>query len=256
MARIVLVTGGFDPLHSGHIEYFKAARRLGDKLVVGLNSDDWLKRKKGRAFMPFTERSKIAANLRMVDCIVDFNDDDGSARDAIRWVRKNWPDDTIVFANGGDRTQDNIPEMDIEDPDLEFVFGVGGEDKMNSSSWILESWTYPRTERAWGHYDVLREYPGCKLKELVVEPNRCLSYQRHEHRNELWYVRSGTGQAVVQNGIGDRQALDQVIPLRQGEVVTIPAGYWHQLINSGAEQLSIIEIQYGERCLEEDIERR
>ena len=66
MNTIVLVTGGFDPIHSGHIAYFKAARKLGDKLIVGVNSDAWLNRKKGRAFMPFSERSDIIHNLKMV----------------------------------------------------------------------------------------------------------------------------------------------------------------------------------------------
>ena len=64
--RVVLVTGGFDPLHSGHIEYFKSAKRLGDILVVGVNSDAWLERKKGRAFMPAKERITIIENLKMV----------------------------------------------------------------------------------------------------------------------------------------------------------------------------------------------
>ena len=64
--KVVLVTGGFDPLHSGHISYFKEAKKLGDKLVVGLNSDEWLTRKKGRPFMPFKERLKIIQNLKII----------------------------------------------------------------------------------------------------------------------------------------------------------------------------------------------
>ena len=72
---IVLVTGGFDPIHSGHIEYFKAAKALGDTLVVGINSDAWLKRKKGRYFMPLEERGAIISELLMVDKVVGFEDD-------------------------------------------------------------------------------------------------------------------------------------------------------------------------------------
>ena len=74
--KTVLVTGGFDPLHSGHIEYFKAARQLGDKLVVGLNSDTWLTNKKGRAFMPFGERSSIIKELSVVDDVILVEDDE------------------------------------------------------------------------------------------------------------------------------------------------------------------------------------
>ena len=138
MKRIVLITGGFDPLHSGHIAYFKAAKELGDILVVGVNSDAWLTRKKGSPFMPYKERAEIVRNIVGVDFVIDFNDDDGSAKHALWMVRQSYPQDIIVFANGGDRTQTNIPEMDSGIDNVEFVFGVGGENKMNSSSWILQ----------------------------------------------------------------------------------------------------------------------
>lgn len=138
--RVVLVTGGFDPLHSGHIAYFDAAKKLGDILIVGVNSDDWLTRKKGKPFMPWGERALIISKLQMVNGIRHFDDIDGSARDAIRKVLENYPNDDIIFANGGDRKLDNIPEMDVESDRLEFVFGVGGNDKKNSSSWILENY--------------------------------------------------------------------------------------------------------------------
>jgi cytidyltransferase-like protein len=138
--KVVLVTGGFDPIHSGHILYFQAAKRLGDILVVGVNSDDWLVRKKGKAFLPFAERAAIVDAIRGVDYVIDFDDTDGSAKDAIKRVRTHFPDVQIVFANGGDRTKTNIPEMDVEDKDIIFLFGVGGEEKKNSSSWILRKW--------------------------------------------------------------------------------------------------------------------
>jgi len=109
--KIVLVTGGFDPLHSGHIAYFKAAKQLGNLLVVGINSDDWLTRKKGRAFMPAHERKAIIENIYQVHKVIEFDDTDNSAIDAIRKVKAMFPRDHIVFANGGDRTKDNIPEM-------------------------------------------------------------------------------------------------------------------------------------------------
>lgn len=137
--RVVLVTGGFDPLHSGHIAYFQAARRLGDMLVVGVNSDAWLERKKGRAFMPSSERITIIQHLKMVSHCILFNDNDDTAIEAINNVKMMYPNSHIIFANGGDRTQENIPEMVCKD--VEFVFGVGGEEKINSSSWILNAYT-------------------------------------------------------------------------------------------------------------------
>ncbi len=107
MNKIVLVTGGFDPIHSGHIAYFKAAKTLGDILIVGLNSDEWLERKKGRAFMPWNERLCVINNLAMVDEVYTFNDDDGSAKHFIQQVRAHYPTAELIFANGGDRTDKN-----------------------------------------------------------------------------------------------------------------------------------------------------
>lgn len=136
----VLITGGFDPIHSGHIAYIQAAKVLGNRLVIGANSDAWLERKKKKYFLPFVERKIILENIKGVDLVIDFDDSDGSAKDAIKRVRNFYPNDRIVFANGGDRNGKNIPEMDFEDPNVFFVFGVGGTDKKNSSSWILSKW--------------------------------------------------------------------------------------------------------------------
>ena len=138
--RVVIVSGGFDPIHSGHIEHFKEAKKLGDILIVGLNSDEWLTRKKGKPFMPIQERLAVIRELRMVDSAVAFNDDNNSSIDLIQKALVLFDD--ILFANGGDRTQDNIPEIDAfdKDPRVQFAFGVGGTHKQNSSSWILKQW--------------------------------------------------------------------------------------------------------------------
>jgi D-beta-D-heptose 7-phosphate kinase/D-beta-D-heptose 1-phosphate adenosyltransferase len=109
-------------------------------LIVGLNSDEWLVRKKGKSFLPWKERATILDAIKGVGEVIAFNDDDGSAKDAIRVVRMKYPDVHIIFANGGDRNGKNIPEMDYHDNNLSFTFGVGGEDKKNSSSWILNNW--------------------------------------------------------------------------------------------------------------------
>lgn len=133
----VLVTGGFDPLHSGHIGYFIEAKKLGDILIIGVNSDAWLIRKKGQPFMPITERLTIVSNLAMVDGCILFNDDDNTAIEAIRNIKMLFPDYKIIFANGGDRNANNVPEM--VEPDVDFVFGVGGN-KTASSSDFLKKW--------------------------------------------------------------------------------------------------------------------
>ena len=189
--KIIVVSGGFDPLHSGHIRMIKEARSLGDMLIVGINSDEWLARKKGRAFMPWNERLCVLNNISAVDEVYTFDDEDGTACHLLQQVRAHYPAAEIVFANGGDRTHLNIPEMDIKDDNLTFAFGVGGFDKANSSSWILQEWKAPRTERVWGYYRVLHEAPGMKVKELVVEPGKSLSMQRHAKRREYWVVQEG-----------------------------------------------------------------
>jgi cytidyltransferase-like protein len=251
--KIVLATGGFDPVHSGHIAYFKAARALGDKLVVGLNSDEWLERKKGRAFMPWNERLAVVNNLSMVDETFTFLDDDNTAKNFIRQVRAHYPDAHLIFANGGDRTADNIPEMDIVDANLSFEFGVGGVDKKNSSSWILTEWKAPKTERGWGYYRVLHEVPSMKVKELTVDPGKSLSMQRHFKRSEYWIV--SEGRAVVNTALASGYTAPPRT-LEPHDEIHIPVKGWHQLTNPFDVPVKIVEIQYGEDCVEEDIERR
>jgi cytidyltransferase-like protein len=254
MKNIVLITGGFDPLHSGHIAYFKAAKTLGDMLIVGLNSDEWLERKKGRAFMPWNERLCVVNNLSMVDEVYTFDDEDGSAKAFIRQVRAHYPEAHLIFANGGDRTADNIPEMDIVDDNLEFVFGVGGEDKKNSSSWILQEWKAPKTQRQWGYYRVLHEpNKNVKLKELTVNPGKFLSMQKHQNRSEFWFVSEGVATVYTLNRSTDAEMIGM---FKEHQHIWISCDSWHQLCNETDRPLKIIEIQYGENCIEEDIERR
>jgi D-beta-D-heptose 7-phosphate kinase/D-beta-D-heptose 1-phosphate adenosyltransferase len=250
--KVVLVTGGFDPLHSGHVSYFNAAKRLGDILVVGLNSDEWLTRKKGRPFMNLDERMRIVSELKMVDYVIKYNDADNSSCLAIKQTRELFPDAKIIFANGGDRGQENTLEMNYKDRgELEFAFGVGGSSKLNSSSWILENWSNPKTERPWGYYRVLYETPNTKVKELTVNPGQSLSMQKHEHRNEHWHVVEGV--ATVHE---ERQTSTSKHSLYKHHTLNIPCGVWHQLKNETEEPLKIVEIQWGTKCIEEDIERK
>jgi cytidyltransferase-like protein len=248
---IVLVTGGFDPIHSGHIEYINKARELG-RVVVGVNSDEWLTRKKGQPFMSIDERLSIMGNLKNVLCSIRFDDSDGSAKDAIKKVREMFPKETIIFANGGDRTKENIPEMDTDVDNVEFLFGVGGENKLNSSSWILKEWQSPKTERAWGYYRVLHEVEGMKVKELTVMPGQSLSMQKHQSRNEYWIV--SEGQCIVNSRLDNGYALPAKT-LNMHNEFKVNKNEWHQLTNPFATPCRIVEIQYGNKCIEEDIER-
>lgn len=252
MEKVVLITGGFDPLHAGHISYLNHADHLGDWLVVGLNSDEWLTRKKGRPFMTWHERMVVLDNLHMTDRIIDFDDRDGTAIDAINKVKQMFPNSKIIFANGGDRTKENIPEMVIDD--VEFVFGVGGDDKKNSSSWILEEWRSPKTYRPWGYYRILHENENTvKVKELTVDPGQCLSMQRHENRGEHWFIAEGTAEVYTINRSSDQELLGIY---HKHQNLHIKKTEWHQLCNPSNVPLKIIEIQYGTNCIEEDIERK
>ena len=253
--KVVLVTGGFDPLHSGHLAYFEEAKKLGDKLIVGVNSDDWLTRKKGRPFMCFEERASIIREMEIVDKVIGFDDSDDSACHAIFHTLSTHGDIKVIFANGGDRTNTTTPEYATygDMRNVEFVFGVGGEDKKNSSSWILDEWKAPKTERTWGYYRVIHEYDQhTKVKELAVPPGNKLSMQRHQERSEHWFIAEGTATVYTINNKTDIETLGIY---NQHESLHIPVGTWHQLANEHDTDLKLVEIQYGKNCVEEDIER-
>ena len=138
--KVSLVTGGFDPIHSGHISYFKRAKDLSNYLVVGINTEEWLTRKKGQYFQSWKERAEIIRHLDMVDAVISYNDDDNSSCEGISKCLDIAQ--TVVFCNGGDRAKKNTPEVERygDNSRVQFEFGIGGDDKMNSSSWILHGY--------------------------------------------------------------------------------------------------------------------
>ena len=254
--KVVLVTGGFDPLHSGHIEYFKEAKRLGTQLVVGVNSDAWLKRKKGRSFMPLDERGAIISQLEMVDKVVGFEDDYDADDSAIRFIndmKEYNPEAILIFANGGDRTPGTTLEEKAMIERVQFHFGVGGTEKKNSSSWILKDWEAPKVEREWGHYRELYRGEGFAVKELVINPKSSLSMQRHKHRSETWNLVSGKAHVLTsQRDIPDDP---QVRHLTPANPIDIPNNVWHKGVNDSDEPAHIIEVWKGTKLTEDDIER-
>jgi len=136
--RIVVASGGFDPLHSGHLSYLSSAKKLGDFLWVGVNSDQWLIRKKGYVFLPLAERLALVKELKSVDHVTTFLDDNqGSAANLLLDLKKQFPMAEIICANGGDRCNTNCLEQHVDG--VNFVFGVGGTDKLNSSSRLVET---------------------------------------------------------------------------------------------------------------------
>lgn len=141
MKTYYIVSGGFDPIHEGHIEMIKSSAQASDGVIALVNSDEWLKRKKGKNFQTIFTRKTILENIKGVVDVLEFNDDDNSASDGLKKAREKYPHDHLVFANGGDRGKDNIPETETcQNLNIDLVFGVGGTNKANSSSWMLNEW--------------------------------------------------------------------------------------------------------------------
>tara|TARA_R100000008_G_scaffold60133_1_gene37733 strand:+ start:4261 stop:4698 length:438 start_codon:yes stop_codon:yes gene_type:complete len=131
---IVVVSGGFDPMHVGHVRMIKKAAQTGHQVIVGLNSDDWLRRKKDYVFMPWEERAEILSAMRGVLEVMPFDDRDGSACNLLAKVIKKYPSDSIAFANGGDRNSGNIPEVKFaHNHGIALIWETGGS-KIQSSS--------------------------------------------------------------------------------------------------------------------------
>ena len=152
---IIVLSGGFDPVHKGHLRMFRSAANLGHQVIVGLNSDEWLERKKGKPFMKFEERKEILEGFKYVNQVLPFDDDDNTASDLIRRVHTIYGSKEhehsyadighagmldyykIYFANGGDRTSKNVPEMGIcRKLDVTMLWNIGGG-KIQSSSWLI-----------------------------------------------------------------------------------------------------------------------
>jgi len=249
--KISIVSGGFDPIHSGHISYLKSARKLSDYLIVALNSDDWLISKKKKVFMNFEERKNILINIECVDEVIGFEDDnEGSCINALNKIKKKYPNEDLIFCNGGDRNKNNIPEMSIKN--ISFKFGVGGDNKENSSSSLLKNWKFESENRVWGIFYNLFDSDDVKVKELIIKPNKGMSFQRHRQRNEIWLISKGSCEVLY--SANDPESKNRIL-LKKFDKFMVSKGDWHQITNPFSEDCHIIEIQYGDSVVEDDIER-
>jgi len=237
--RWIAVSGGFDPLHIGHVRLFQAARKLGDGLIVILNNDHWLRSKKGFVFMPQKERAELIRALPFVDKVVFSDhrkdDPDGSVARALAKVRP------AIFANGGDRFSKNVPEVAVcYELGIKMVFNVGKGGKMQSSSWMINASRKPasRTVRPWGEYYGWDSGKGWNLKTIYVRPKKRLSLQYHHHREEWWLLVEGDATATVHDG-----KKVSTVPLRKGEVFRVGKRQVHRL--SSKKGGVVIEVAYG-----------
>ncbi len=213
----IVISGGFDPIHPGHIAMIESAAEYGEVHIVA-NSDDWLIRKKGFYFQPWTDRKKILEAYTPHVHTVD--DTDGTVCEALRRIKPDY------FGNGGDRTGKNTPELDVcKELCIEPVFELGGG-KYSSSSAINGR---QRVMTRWGMYDVLLDMPELKVKLLTIAPGKKLSLQRHSQRSEFFFMPNG-------------------------EVRMNLPGVWHAPSAPENEELVILEVQIGV-SEEHDIER-
>ncbi len=222
----VAVSGGFDPIHIGHVRMFEAARALGDKLVVIVNNDHWLRSKKGYVFMPQNERKELIASLPSVDKVVltDHKKDDPD-RSVCRALEKLKP---AVFANGGDRKSiKDIPEAGVcKEYGIKMVFNVGTGGKVQSSSWLTRdvSKNFLRSVRPWGEFYGWNAGKEWKLKTVHIKPGKRLSLQYHNHRSELWTLVEGDATATIEAD-GKRER----VRLIKGQIFTVPVRAVHRL---------------------------
>ena len=141
MNKVIILSGGFDPIHIGHIKMFKAAKKMGNIVIVGVNSDLWLSRKKGKPFMLETERIEILKSIKYIDSILSFDDSDNTACDLIQKVIQIYQNDNveIFFGNGGDRTSKTTPEIEFcNKNNIKMIWDIGGG-KIQSSSNLIEN---------------------------------------------------------------------------------------------------------------------
>jgi cytidyltransferase-like protein len=246
--RWVATSGGFDPIHIGHIRMLKAARKLGDKLVVIINNDNWLRAKKGFVFMPQKERAEIIRALPSVDKVVVTDHKEGDPdRSVCRALRKLKP---AVFANGGDRFKDNIPEAILcKKLGIKMVFNVGRGGKVQSSSWMVGKVAreVTRSVRPWGAFHGWDEGPEWKLKTIYIKPGKRLSLQYHHHRRECWLLVDGDATATL----GERGEKKKV-KLKKGLTCFVGRKQLHRLESKRGGV--VVEVSYG-RFDENDIVR-
>ena len=232
--RVVAVSGGFDPLHIGHVRLLRAARALGDRLVVIMNNDNWLMAKKGFVFMPQEERVELLRKFPFVDNVVlTSHRKDDPDRSVVRTLKEVKPD---IFANGGDRDPKdakkkssslNLDQTFCRENGIELIFNVGEGGKVQSSSWMINAARKPasRSVRPWGRYYGWDSGKGWNLKTVYIDRGKRLSLQYHRGRSEHWMLVEGDATATIESPSG----LKEMYTLRLGESFRVGKGAVHRL---------------------------
>jgi len=237
----VVVSGGFDPIHIGHLRMIQEASKLSDNLIVIVNSDNFLLEKKGYAFMPIKERIEILEGFSEVYRAVESIDNDKTVCKTLEWLAQE--ENIKCFANGGDRKNEaDIPESEVcKKHGIAMEFNVGGG-KIQSSSSLVSG----EVGKPWGSYKTFEKGEGYLLKRMTVLPDEILSLQSHKHRSEYWFVAEGSA-TVECDG--------EIKTVEKYESFYIPLGSKHRLSNLSKNILKVIEVQIGDILSEEDIIR-
>jgi cytidyltransferase-like protein len=242
----VSVSGGFDPVHIGHVRMFERAKKLGTRLVVIINNDNWLIAKKGFVFMPEHERAELIRAFRSVDdVLLTSHKQHDPDRSVVRELRKLRPD---IFANGGDRkSAKDIPEARLcKELGIRMAFNAGKGGKVQSSSWLTNT-VFQRgkvAERPWGSMETFINTRSWWLKRLTIHAGVRTSLQKHAHRAETWMCVEGDIEAEV-NG--------KTKKLLPGDLVRFTTNVVHRI--SSKKGGILIEVAHGKLTVEGDITR-
>lgn len=248
----VIVSGGFDPIHLGHLNLINEASKLG-KVIVIVNSDEFLLKKKGFYLIPSNERVEIIKNLKNVASVFLSIDKDASVSESIKTLAADKSFNIKFFANGGDRkNESDIPEKKIcEENDIKLIFDVGGGKTQSSSSLFKEAidifnFYKNYTKKPWGSYLNLLKESNFLVKKILVDVNEEISYQSHKYRDEHWILVDGSLEVI--NGSSTRI-------LKSNDYDFIKRGAKHKIKNIGSSTAVMIEIQFGDKIDENDINR-
>ena len=243
-----LVSGGFDPVHVGHLRMFQDASKLSDKVILLLNNDEWLIKKKGKPFMNENQRKEILDEFKSISEVIIQSSCENSSSKAISDFVKSNPNKRICYCNGGDRSKiQNILEANVcKELGVSLEFAVGGKEKVESSSQLTKNYLGNVEDRPWGNYQIIAKNNGYQIKEIKVNKNSKLSLQKHKSRSEFWQIVEGESKITVE---------EREYYLKEKEHIYIPKNTVHRIENTGEKELIFIEIQLGENLEEEDIIR-
>jgi mannose-6-phosphate isomerase-like protein (cupin superfamily) len=217
-------------------------------VILLLNNDEWLIEKKGKPFMNENQRKEILDEFISIKEVIIQTSSEKSSSRAIEEFVKNHPNKNICYCNGGDRSNaESIREASICNKlGVNLEFGVGGEEKVESSSQLTKNYLGNVEKRPWGNYHIIAKNTGYQIKEIKVFKNSKLSLQKHNNRSEFWQIVKGLSKIIIE---------DDEYFLKEKEHIYIPKETIHRIENIGDEELIFIEIQLGEDLQESDIVR-